>query len=278
MDNLTIRDLLFVAFPENILSFVIILLLFKESVNKNKIKSIFTVLFSALIMITIVYISNKFISNRVITGFCSTLGYFFVTKIIIKLNKRKSAASALIAMFIIYSSETIMSGVVNYIASNIKYENVFDYRAILTSPMRVFQIFIAFIIYKFKIELSEYRLFNEKWSELDERSKVSCIYSLSMIFMVNTFSINFVDMYIKILEKQKDVSFLSFNITMFFIQTVVVLSAVLNSFHRTINYEEFSNILKQNSKVSFVKALSKKMSRKERIESIQVLQNDNDGI
>jgi hypothetical protein len=242
-DNVKLLDVIVVGIPEVFLVYLTSIVLINGNIFVSKdynLKLILKILLTSTIYSLLLIIIRKNINSFIAIGCISMLFIIATLRFVFQFNYRQALICGYLVMLIILFCETLSTPIVNLM--RIKYSGYyFDYRFLFTIPTRIFQIVALFICLVFNLKSSE--ILNIQWRLLS-KSKKKTFYSI-VLLIVSTylFSANYTETYMKIDLYNIDVKEIFFNIQIFFIETIAFMIVIIILLSRTIQYEEYRDIL-----------------------------------
>ena len=223
MDILSLRDIVLVGIPEQLMSLLFALFLVKGSyLSKNKAKSFLLLILSAFLIQYFIIVSRANFSNRIITSFISVLAYIIALKTCYKFRLWTSFLSAfLIILLLLFFDIFLVAPFANYLQTT--GSEFYESRLILSIPARIAHIFILFLQSKFKITI-EGTLLEKSWKELS--SSIKSIIAQWFAFLTLSILVitNYIEFFKNSMIKDLDViSLFGVNVKIFYITTVLIL-------------------------------------------------------
>lgn len=262
---MNIKDLLLVGVPECFVMLVFGILVIKGKENFKQIiniRSIFKLIISITLILFIIRTSRSSFNSIIIVTLMTTAIYILILNIIWK----HSFIESIFGGFFIMAFMIITENYIFPVTANI-FGGMFDIRFVITYPIRLIQIAITLIIYKFNINLSN-NIFNKsKWKDLDLGKKAVILYLLIFIFISIIYNASTGDIFIKLKSNgfENIISLIKLNLNIYNYGSTVMFALIAYSLIRTSKYEDFKKILYRDPQELF--NLMLKVSNNKQIES-----------
>ncbi len=248
MDNMSINDVVFVAFLEIFINMLIALSLYanvKKYIKENFIQFITKAIIMVLFISISIYFERKYLTNIAAIATLSIIAFILGFKWIWKLNYRFSIIAGFTSIFCIMAAEFITYPfypiILDFLQSNSFWQN----RFILTLPSRLVQIFILFMILRKEYTLSDVTVLADDWTRMSKFDRITAKTLIITIGICMFFIFNFQDLFMKLNAYQIKSPGININLAVYFVQNFFYISVALFLIRRTRKYSKYKKILSQ---------------------------------